>query len=213
MAHLRTYQIEIHSALSQRILNELAGAKLCLLNAEADTRYDAGLGRPPEASGVLVFAEPQPATTWVHPPEILDAPFDQPPLSLPAMGLPAQDYSVPLGLSLPDDPLSGLLLRAKPRFLKERGQRAACAGRCRGDALAVLAALNSSDPTHNLPLESPTDIALLRRHGAGRIAVGGEPIGGGATATPQRVRMRRSCARFAAAEQLAEAGIAAGRCR
>jgi len=43
MADLRTYQTGKHSADSQRLLNEVAAAKLCLLDAKKKARYDAAL--------------------------------------------------------------------------------------------------------------------------------------------------------------------------
>ena len=43
MAHLRTYQAGKHSALSQKLLNEVAAAKVCLLNPEKRAKYDASL--------------------------------------------------------------------------------------------------------------------------------------------------------------------------
>lgn len=43
MAHVRTFQTGRHSILSQRILNELAAARLCLLNAERKAEYDLQL--------------------------------------------------------------------------------------------------------------------------------------------------------------------------
>ncbi len=43
MAHVRTYQTGQNSALSQKILNELSKAKLCLLDAARKTNYDAEL--------------------------------------------------------------------------------------------------------------------------------------------------------------------------
>lgn len=49
MAHLRTFQNGPQSALSQRLLNEVAAAKLCLLNAEKKEAYDARLRRQAEA--------------------------------------------------------------------------------------------------------------------------------------------------------------------
>ena len=49
MAHLRTFQTGQHSALSQKLLNEVATAKVCLLNPEKKTAYDQSLR--PEASG------------------------------------------------------------------------------------------------------------------------------------------------------------------
>ena len=49
MAHVRTFQTGRHSAESQQLLNELAGAKLCLLDPEKKASYD-GLLRA-EAAG------------------------------------------------------------------------------------------------------------------------------------------------------------------
>jgi serine/threonine protein kinase len=43
MAHVRTFQSGQHSALSQQILNELAAAKVCLLNPQKKAAYDADL--------------------------------------------------------------------------------------------------------------------------------------------------------------------------
>jgi len=43
MAHLRTYQTGRNSALSQKLLNEVAGAKICLLSPEKHSRYDETL--------------------------------------------------------------------------------------------------------------------------------------------------------------------------
>lgn len=43
MAHVRTFQTGQNSALSQRILNELSAAKLCLLNPQKKAEYDRQL--------------------------------------------------------------------------------------------------------------------------------------------------------------------------
>ena len=43
MAHIRTYQAGQHVAASQKILNEITGAKLCLLSREKKRSYDAEL--------------------------------------------------------------------------------------------------------------------------------------------------------------------------
>jgi formylglycine-generating enzyme required for sulfatase activity len=43
MAHLRTFQAGRHSAASQTLLNQVASAKVCLLNAEKKAAYDAAL--------------------------------------------------------------------------------------------------------------------------------------------------------------------------
>lgn len=60
MAHLRTLQTGPHAALSQKLLNELAGAKLCLLKPEEKAAYDANLRAR--------FAASQPAAVSVGPP-------------------------------------------------------------------------------------------------------------------------------------------------
>lgn len=56
MAHVRTYQLGPNSELSQKILNELAAAKACLLDAAGKAAYDASLratlaGSPPGMTG------------------------------------------------------------------------------------------------------------------------------------------------------------------
>ena len=43
MAHLRTFQTGKHVAESQRLLNEVAAARVCLLNVEKKTAYDRSL--------------------------------------------------------------------------------------------------------------------------------------------------------------------------
>ena len=43
MTHIRRFQGGKHSAESQRLLNELASAKICLLQAEKKAAYDAML--------------------------------------------------------------------------------------------------------------------------------------------------------------------------
>ena len=45
MAHLRTFQTGPHADLSQQLLNQVAAARICLLNAEKKTAYDAILHR------------------------------------------------------------------------------------------------------------------------------------------------------------------------
>ena len=43
IAHVRSYQLGPHSGVSQKILNELAGAKACLLDRQKKAAYDAEL--------------------------------------------------------------------------------------------------------------------------------------------------------------------------
>ena len=66
MAHLRTFQAGPHSALSQKLLNEVVAAKICLLSAAKRAAYDAELRQrltPPEPA-----AEPaKPVAAPMHP--------------------------------------------------------------------------------------------------------------------------------------------------
>src|SRR5690606_18859195 len=43
LVHLRTLQTGVHTELSQRLLNEVAAARVCLLDAGRKTAYDAAL--------------------------------------------------------------------------------------------------------------------------------------------------------------------------
>lgn len=43
MSHVRTFQSGPHSALSQKLLNELSAARVCLLNPTSKAEYDRGL--------------------------------------------------------------------------------------------------------------------------------------------------------------------------
>lgn len=61
MAHVRTYQTGQNSELSQKILNELSAAKLCLLNDEKKVAYDAELRRRMSAATIVA----RPAATNV----------------------------------------------------------------------------------------------------------------------------------------------------
>lgn len=54
MAHVRTFQSGRHAALSQQMLNELATARLCLLNAERKAVYDRQLRAELAAKSVAV---------------------------------------------------------------------------------------------------------------------------------------------------------------
>ena len=70
MALLHTLQMGTHAALSQRLLNELATAKVCLLCPERKAEYDRWLWdvlqRSPAADSAaqVVPAEPQTMTGW-----------------------------------------------------------------------------------------------------------------------------------------------------
>jgi len=53
MAHLRTFQAGKHGALSQKILNEVAAAEICLLNRQKKTAYDQHLRETSPADDAL----------------------------------------------------------------------------------------------------------------------------------------------------------------
>jgi formylglycine-generating enzyme required for sulfatase activity len=63
MGHLRTFQTGPHAAESQRLLNEVAAARICLLNPDKKAAYDERLRRamevtPPEEVEAVVVAPP-----------------------------------------------------------------------------------------------------------------------------------------------------------
>jgi hypothetical protein len=76
IAHVRRYGLGKHSDLSQRILNELATAKACLLDPEDKSQYDAQLRKKAKAStpapAVHSAAEPP------QPPVVPEPPTPQP---------------------------------------------------------------------------------------------------------------------------------------
>jgi hypothetical protein len=66
IAHVRNYQLGQYSALSQQILNELAGAKACLLDAASKAEYDKSLQPHWEFEPRRVVPPPLPPT--IQPP-------------------------------------------------------------------------------------------------------------------------------------------------
>ncbi len=101
MAHLRKFQSGKHSQESQSLLNEVARAKVCLLNREKKAEYDEQLReelRPPKVEPPAeepTFAEPEPVgfpfvdTGQVEP--VDEVPFFGPPpdVGSPDAGAPA----------------------------------------------------------------------------------------------------------------------------
>lgn len=73
MAHVRTYQAGKFSALTQQVLNELAAARVCLLNPARKAAYDASLQVESEAR--LAEAE-SPVPPPVEPPPVAGADWD-----------------------------------------------------------------------------------------------------------------------------------------
>ena len=61
MAHLRTFQAGARGTLSQRLLNELSQARLCLLDAGRKATYDDRLRQAERASEAEAPPLPEPA--------------------------------------------------------------------------------------------------------------------------------------------------------
>jgi len=117
MAHLRTFQAGKHSAESQQLLNELARAKVCLLNSQKKAVYDKQLRTKLEAAERNDRPPPPPPPLPVAPPKVQDvspipialaggdpataAAPKTPPQKPPAAGSP------PLGTIPPPPPLPG----------------------------------------------------------------------------------------------------------
>jgi hypothetical protein len=99
MSHVRAFQTGKHSAVSQRILNEIAAARVCLLDPEKKAVYDRQLreqtrlaggetrlaGRPPEPTAEPIQAEPRPVPASPQPPMLPLSPLPSatPPLDEP----------------------------------------------------------------------------------------------------------------------------------
>ncbi len=83
MGHLRTYQTGPHSALSQKLLNEVAAARVCLLDPQRKAAYDAEL-KSQLSAGTRRLPPPLPPP----PPRLVPMPVAEPeptrPLPLPA---------------------------------------------------------------------------------------------------------------------------------
>jgi formylglycine-generating enzyme required for sulfatase activity len=110
MAHLRTFQAGPHSALSQKLLNEVVAAKICLLSAKQRAAYDAELRQrlsPPEPA----VERPRPVAAPMQPvavaPVAAAATVGQDPLETAMASLAA---SQPLAARPRAKPKSGLPL-------------------------------------------------------------------------------------------------------
>ena len=77
-AHLKTYQLGPHSALTQKLLNEVSAAKVCLLDPQRKAAYNARLRKELEAKetssrvkalpAAKPLPDPSPATTTLAEP-------------------------------------------------------------------------------------------------------------------------------------------------
>jgi hypothetical protein len=98
MTHVRSFQSGKHSADSQRILNELAAAKICLLSPEKKTAYDTVLRS--EVRPTLRVTTPPPVISgrdFVTPPPLVDLSLSSPPRTpiVPPPRTIAADVAIP----------------------------------------------------------------------------------------------------------------------
>lgn len=91
MAHVRTFQGGPHSALSQKLLNELAAARVCLLDTRRRAEYDAEL-RAALAPPIAVPPAPTPPVAAAAPRAIVRPP---PPRHVAAAPIQAGGMAVP----------------------------------------------------------------------------------------------------------------------
>ncbi len=127
MAHLRTYQTGKHSALSQRLLNEISAARVCLLNPAKKTAYDQQLRaslQPPSPAA--------PPMAPVAPPELPLAPPPPKEPPRPSAARPTGPaWPVPVGLPIEQAALASadsaepsvMGLEAEPLLRKVPGGR------------------------------------------------------------------------------------------
>jgi hypothetical protein len=95
MAHVRTFATGPHAALSQRILNELSLARLCLIDPVKRAAYNAQL-QARQATASLAPASPQSFTEPPPSPAPLPSPAPTPPQQFPTTAEPVADsFQVP----------------------------------------------------------------------------------------------------------------------
>ena len=83
MSHVRTFQAGRRSAESQRLLNELAAAKVCLLNPAKKAGYDAALQAREAVAAAPPLAVPPPLPVEGHSPAVSPESLPMPPMTVP----------------------------------------------------------------------------------------------------------------------------------
>jgi hypothetical protein len=120
MGHVRSFQAGRHSALSQKILNQIAAARVCLLDAKKKAAYDGELRRQ------------------LTPPSRAPAPAPRPAAAAPA-GSPPKPKSTSDDDELGFAPLAPLPSETKPAAGRSaaRGKSPAAGDRIANDALTA----------------------------------------------------------------------------
>jgi hypothetical protein len=109
MLHVRSYQTGKHSVDSQKLLNELAAAKICLLNARKKAEYDARL----RGEGVRAKAPVPPPILGPVPPPLPPSGSEMEPPPLPPSPMKPRPLVAPAG---PEAEQSSLLVPSSAQF-------------------------------------------------------------------------------------------------
>ncbi len=154
-AHLKTYQLGQHAALTQKLLNEVSAAKVCLLDPQRKAAYDARLRKELEARekaariDVLPAAKPLPAATaspatptatgsatpaLVSPPEAIPRGHPEPILAEPVVKTGLDDLFSEIDHAAHPAGSSAIGRTASRPPVKGRSPAAAARGRERGEA-------------------------------------------------------------------------------
>jgi len=203
--HLRTFQTGKHWRLSQKLLNEVTAAKLCLLNPEKKAKYDEQL-RQQIATQTPKPAPPKRTTAPVEPPAEAEAQASQSADAAPnkqaaeaveaaAVGHGAPDHTAPTSHAAST---TGGKTRSRSLYRRQVKLILAIAG-CGTTAVAILAVImavtapkSGSAPIDQSPQVVATtllfDIPTEQRRGV-NITVGGSPV-----AIPQSGPIRHQCA-------------------
>ncbi|HVX60543.1 MAG TPA: PA14 domain-containing protein [Pirellulales bacterium] len=121
MAHIRTFQTGPHSALSQKLLNELATARLTLLNAAKKAVYDDQLRAQLPAPAAPAKVSTPAATT--------PAPIPLYPTAAPAAPIHMAGQRGPAPVAIPQSaPAAAVSTAAHPRRPRSRTEPAVWAG-------------------------------------------------------------------------------------
>lgn len=109
MAHVRTFQSGPHGEASQKILNEIAAARVCLLKKESKAAYDQALKKQlapretstPSPAGTLSTSAAAPVANQPGQPDLGQSALGQSSLGQPALGQPQVAMVVPQVMAQP----------------------------------------------------------------------------------------------------------------
>ncbi len=160
MAHVRTFQTGPRSALSQKLLNEIAAARVCLLNPAQKAKYDRDL----QAKIAAAAPAPRPSATTVAQAPVVQSPVEQFPPGAPALseGFPNSAMPEPRPISVGGVPGRGAAVKLgrapyAPAKKKSPVLAIAVVGACLLAVVAVVLALRGGQD-HQPLAEQPETI-------------------------------------------------------